>query len=42
MKRVVQIKEYEFDEAIHHLEVALELLQGMQRKGDKQKRAEDY
>lgn len=41
MKRVVQIKEYEFDEAIRHLEVALELLQSMERKGEKVKLAED-
>lgn len=42
MKRIVQINQYDFDEAIHKLEVALELLQTMYRKGEKVKLAEDY
>lgn len=42
MKRIVQISQYDFDEAIHKLEVALELLQTMYRKGEKVKSAEDY
>ena len=42
MKRIVQIKEYEFDEAIHQLKVALETLQTLYRKGEKVKSAEEY
>ena len=41
MKRIVQIKEYEFDESIHLLQSALELLQTLYRKGEKVKLAED-
>lgn len=41
MKRIVQINQYDFDEAIHKLEVALELLQTLYRKGEKVKLAED-
>ena len=42
MKRVVQIKEYEFDEAIQQLEIALEILQTLYRKGEKVKLAEEH
>jgi hypothetical protein len=42
MKRIVQINQYDFDEAIHKLEVALELLQTLYRKGEKVKSAEEY
>ena len=41
MKRIVQINQYDFDEAIHKVEVALELLQTLYRKGEKVKLAED-
>lgn len=42
MKRVVQINQCDFDEAIHKLEVALELLQTLYRKGEKVKLAEEH
>ena len=42
MKRIVQIKEYDFDESMHFLKVALELLQTLYRKGEKVKEAESY
>ena len=42
MKRIVQIKEYDFDESMHFLKVALELLQTLYRKGEKVKSAEEY
>lgn len=42
MKRIVQIKEYDFDESIHFLKVALNFLQSMERKGEKVKEAESY
>jgi hypothetical protein len=42
VKRIVQINQYDFDEAIHKLEVALELLQTLYRKGEKVKSAEEY
>lgn len=41
MKRVVQINQYDFEEAMHKLEVALEILQTLYRKGEKVKLAED-
>ena len=42
MKRIVQIKEYDFDESMHFLKVALELLKTLYRKGEKVKSAEEY
>lgn len=42
MKRIVQINQYDFDEAIHKVEVALELLQTLYRKGEKVKLAEEH
>jgi hypothetical protein len=42
VKRIVQINQCDFDEAIHKVEVALELLQTLYRKGEKVKLAEDH
>ena len=42
MKRAVQINQYDFDEAIHKIEVALELLQTLYRKSEKVKLAEEH
>ena len=42
MRRIVQINQYDFDEAIHKVEVALELLQTLYRKGEKVKLAEEH
>lgn len=42
MKRIVQINQSDFDEALHKVEVALEVLQNLYRKGEKVKLAEDY
>ena len=42
MKRVVQINQCDFDDAMHNLKVALELLQTLYRKGEKVKLAEEH
>ena len=42
MKKIVQISQCDFDEAIHKVEVALEILQTLYRKSEKVELAEEY
>ena len=42
MKKIVQLTEYDFDNALYYLEAALDNIQSMERKSEKIKNVEEY